>query len=236
MWSRRVFTMFYGCNRPDKFSVRYELRLKAQFIFEHITEQNRTGWQRKYYGSLLSCFWFMLRKCCVHVTAFIALITRVVICVLLGRRSVDFLTQWTAEYTRTVENVQFPEMLCYVMFPSPFLFTVLEFLRKHWPTLTVSLFCSQVYQPRFEPWNSETGIRSAIASAITKKLQKCSVMTCQPFRNQKRRPIASSLSGSSATEVGWRNKSRVVCHETWNLYRLVSCFVRAHPLLTVIGE
>jgi hypothetical protein len=38
--------MFYGCNRTE--CSLYELRLKAQLIFEHVIEHNITGWQRKY--------------------------------------------------------------------------------------------------------------------------------------------------------------------------------------------
>jgi hypothetical protein len=70
-------------------------------------------------------------------------------------------------YTRIVENVRFRN----VIFPSPFLFTVLEFYRNSDQHLQSCYFVAKVYQPRFEPWNSQTGIRSSIASAITKRLQ-----------------------------------------------------------------
>jgi hypothetical protein len=53
---------------------------------------------------------------------------------------------------------------------------------------------------------------SAIASAVTQKLQKGSVIDVSTLRKQEGN--SDSPSGSSATEACGRNKSRVRCHET----------------------
>jgi hypothetical protein len=68
-------------------------------------------------------------------------------------------------YSRTVEKIQLRK----VLFPSPLLFTVLGFYRNADLNLQSCYFVTEMYHSRFEPWNSQTGIRSAIASAITKK-------------------------------------------------------------------
>ena len=85
-------------------------------------------------------------------------------------------------YTRIAENIQ----LRNVLFPSPFLFTVLEFYRNTDQHLQSCYFVAKVYQPRFERWNSQIGIRSAVASAVIQKLQKvCSNRRVNPSETRR---------------------------------------------------